>query len=255
MTLSTARRSAFGAILVLMSTLVLTSCVSPHDNAGADQQIVVSCPAKPIASTTAIDVTGSFQSEAINAANLEAIAAEVRRTVLCGGHLRVFAFASSTGATVMIFDADLLVDAPTEKARARKADKLADETMATITEQYELALREITGNGSDPLSMLTLLQQSNALNPDHTLVNQLITDGVITVGVDPTVAPNAEAARDLADQQLVPSLAGAELSIVGIGKQSTGELPSSVIANLTAFWEKVCLNTGAAKCHVSIDGR
>lgn len=255
MTPPTVRGSALGAALVLASTLLLASCTSGHGTAGADQQIAASCPSRSIASTTGIDVTGSFHSDAVKATTLEAIRAEVRRTAICGGHLRVFAFASSTGATAMLYDGDLLVEAPTENARLRKAGKVADQIMATITEQYELALTGVTGTGSDPLGMLTLLAQSNALYPDHELSNLLVTDGVITVGIDPTAVPDAAAARVLADQQTVPSLAGAEVSIVGIGKQGTGELPSSVIANLTAFWEQVCQNAGAAACHVSTEGR
>ena len=255
MALSTVRRSVFGVALVLSATLMLASCASTQGAPRADQSNAGSCPAEPIASTSALDVTGSFQSEAMNAANLEVIAAEARRTALCGGHLRVFAFASSTGATVMLFNGDLLVEAPTENARLRKVEKLTNQTMAIITEQYELALEGVTGNGSDPLSMLRLLEQSNTLYPDHALVNQLITDGVITVGIDPTGVPDAEAARALADKQAVSSLAGVELSIVGIGKQGTGELPSSVIANLTAFWEQICQNTGASSCSVSTEGR
>lgn len=255
MTPPTVRRSALGAALALISTLLLASCTSGHGTAGADAQIAASCPAKPIASTAATDVSGSFQSEALKTATLGAIATEVRRTAICGGHLRVFAFASSTGATAMLYDADLLVDAPTENGRLRKAGKLAAQVMATITEQYELALTGVIGSGSDPLGMLMLFEQINALYPDHELSNLLVTDGVITVGIDPTAVPDIEAARALADQQTVPSLAGAEVSIVGVGKQGTGELPSSVIANLTAFWEQVCQNTSAATCHVSTEGR
>jgi hypothetical protein len=186
---------------------------------------------------------------------MNAVSGEVRRIAICGGHVRVFAFASSTGATAMLYDGDLQVDAPTENAKLRKAGKLADETTASISEQYDAALTGVAGIGSDPLGMLSLLAQSNALYPEYTLVNQLVTDGVITIGIDPTGVPDAGAARVLADQQAVPSLAGANVSIVGVGKQGRGELPSSVVANLTAFWEQVCTNTGAAGCHVSTEGR
>lgn len=255
MTPSTVRVRALGAALILSSSLALASCAGGHSPGGGDQQIAASCPSMPIASTTGTDVTGSFISEAIKDSNLESIAAEVRRTAICGGHLRVFAFASSTGATATLFDGDLDVAAPTENARLRKAGKLADQTMAAIAEQYDLALTTVTGHGSDPLGMLTLFAQTNALYPDHALTNQLITDGVITVGIDPTNVPNPEAARSLADQQPVPSLAGVAVSIVGIGKQGTGELSTSTIANLTAFWEQVCQNTGASQCSVSTEGQ
>lgn len=256
MTSPTVRRGALSAALILASTLVLASCASSgHGSTAGDAQIAASCPDKPIASTTAIDVSGSFQSDTVKTTAMDAVNAEVRRVAICGGHLRVFAFASSTGATAMLYDGDLQVDAPTENAQLRKAGKLADETTASISEQYDAALTGVTGNGSDPLGMLNLLAQSNALYPEHTLVNQLVTDGVITIGIDPTGVPDTEAARVLADQQAVPSLAGADVSIVGIGKQGTGELPSAVIVSLTAFWEQVCTNTGAAACHVSTEGR
>lgn len=255
MTLSTVRGRGIRAALLLTSGLALASCTGSHGTAGADQQIVASCPSNPVASTVGLDVSGSFQSDLAKTAAMDTVAAEVRRAVLCGGHVRVFTFASSTGATVMLYDGDLLVEAPTENARLRKASKLADQTTATISEHYDAALMNMTGNGSDPLGMLTLLQQANALYPEHALVNVLLTDGVNTIGVDPTAVPDADAARALADQQPVPELSGADVSIVGIGKQGTGELSSSVITNLTAFWEQVCHNTHAAQCHVSTEGR
>lgn len=254
MTFLTVRYAAFGTALALTSSLLLASCASGH-GAAADPQIAAACPATPIASTTAVDVTGSFQSDAVKAVALDAIATEVRRTAICGGHLRVFAFASSTGATMTLYDGDLVVAAPTENARLRKAGKLADQTLTTITEQYDRALTGITGNGSDPLGMLTLFQQTNAAYPDHVLTNLLVTDGALNIGIDPTSVPDANAARALADEQQVPDLSGVELSIIGIGKQGTGELPSSVIANLTAFWDQICRNTGASTCHVSTEGR
>ncbi|WP_033106695.1 hypothetical protein [Microbacterium profundi] len=255
MTLSTVRCTAFGAALALTSVLLLASCAGAHGTAEADQQLAASCPAKSIASTTAIDVSGSFQSDSVHTGTLDAIAIEVRRTAICGGHLRAFAFASSTGATMMLYDGDLIVDAPTENAQLRKAGKLADQTLATITEHYDRALTDVTGYGSDPLGMLALFQQTNTAYPGHALTNVLVTDGALNIGIDPTSVPNADAARALADQQQVPDLSGAELSIIGIGKQGTGELPSSVIANLTAFWEQICRNTGASTCHVSTEGR
>ncbi len=86
--------------------------------------------------------------------------------------------------------------------------ELADQTTATISEHDDAALMNMTGNGSDPLGMLTLLQQANALYPEHALVNVLLTDGVNTIGVDPTAVPDADAARALADQQPVPELSG-----------------------------------------------
>lgn len=63
MTPPTVRGSALGAALVLASTLLLASCTSGHGTAGADQQIAASCPSRSIASTTGIDVTGSFHSD------------------------------------------------------------------------------------------------------------------------------------------------------------------------------------------------
>lgn len=257
MTLKTIRRAAVGAAATLAASVALVACTTATDRGSpsSGHETIASCPSNGIATTIGTDATGSGLSAEKKAADLAIIANHVRRTALCGGHLGVFAFASSTGSTVTVFDDDLQVKAPTDNARNRKAEKLAEHTIATITENYDSALANVSGSGTDILGMLTLLQQANAQFPDFTAENVLLTDGWTNIGVDPTTVVDTAAARALADQQTVPDLSGASLKIIGIGKQAEGELPSAVIANVTAFWEQICANTNAASCQVSTEGR
>lgn len=256
MTLKTLRRAAVGTAITLAISATLAACTTAGTSSpSSDRAMAANCPSAGIATAIGTDTTVSGQSAEKKAMDLAVIANQVRRTAVCGGHLTVFAFASSTGSTATVFDGDLYVDAPTENAKIRKAGKLAEQTIATIAENYDSALASVSGSGTDVLGMLTLLQQANAQFPDLVAENVLLTDGWTNIGVDPTTVVDADAARTLADQQTVPDLTGASLRIIGIGKQAQDELPSTVIANLTAFWEQICANTNATSCQVSTVGR
>lgn len=257
MTLSTVRRTALSAAVVLTVATALAACSGSGATHAPDltADSLKTCPAVGIATSIGADFTSSTFSEATKSSHMAVIANHVNRTALCSGRVYVFAFASSIGATVTIFDGELHVDAPTDNARIRKAEKLAAQTIATITSNYDSALSSVSGAGTDALGMLTLLQQANEQFPDLEADNVLLTDGQTNIGIDPTSVPDAEAARALADEQAVPDLSGASLKIIGIGKQASGELPSTVIANLTAFWEQICQNTNATSCTVSTEGR
>lgn len=250
----TIRRALTTSAVAIATTLVIASCTgipaSPHASDEA-----MDCPPNDLVTSIGVDVTGSHHSDAVKVANMDVIAQHVRRTAICGGTVSVFAFASSMGATVPIFDGTLTVDAPTQNAKQRKAEQLAEQAIDTINANYDTALAGITGSGTDVIGMLTLFQQKAARYPDATAHHVLLTDGLQNVSVDPTTATSVEAAQELADQQRVPDLSGAELTIVGIGRQAQGELPSTVIENVTAFWERICQNTQAATCRVSTDGR
>lgn len=257
MTSLTVRRAAAVAALTLAATATFAACTgtSGAGNRQSDEQIAAACPSSPIATTIGIDGTGSYQSKKAKAENLRIISGFVRRTAICGGHLRVFGFASSTGGTVPLFEGDLQADAPTDNAKLRKAGKLADQTLQTITDQYDPAFANLAGSGSDILGMLTLLQQANAQYPDHTPVDLLLTDGLTNIGADPTTVTTPDAATSLADAQRAPDLTGAEVSVIGIGREASGEIPSAVIENVTVFWQRICENTHAASCQISTEGK
>lgn len=247
------RRRGASAALVLAGLAALSACSG--DGFSTAPQALASCPDPGVLSVIGIDVTASGHDEASKARNLGLVERRIDRTALCGGHASVFMFASSSGATSMVFDGDLRVDAPTENARARKAEKLADEAMKSIHISYDAALAGTSGTGTDVLGMLPLFEQAGAQFPDLTAEYLLSTDGLTNVSVDPTTAADADAARTLADQQSVPDLSGASLQIVGIGKLASGEVPSATVAAVTAFWEQVCQNTGASTCQVSTEGQ
>jgi len=257
MTSNTLRRT-FTAALTLATLTVLAACssIAIGGRTATDAEVAKSCPASGgLTTEIGIDGSVSHNSEAIKKINLAVIGDQVRATAICGGHLRVFGFASSTGQTVTLYDGQLNSLAPTDNAHYRQADKLTEQVSGQISQDYDHVLNGLTGTGSDPLGMLTVLQQAAAQAPASTLNGILLTDGLQNIGIDATTATNNASAKALADSVSVPTLKHADITIVGIGRQAQGEIPSSMIENVTTFWERVCQRTQAASCQVSTDGR
>ncbi|MBN9631194.1 MAG: hypothetical protein J0I18_11355 [Actinobacteria bacterium] len=255
MTHHTLSRGTAAALLAAILAS-LAGCSASGGRTNIDDDLSKTCPASAgLTTEIAIDGSGSDRSNEIRTVNLAVIADETRKTALCGGHLRVFGFASSTGQTVAFYDGDLNASAPTANAHFRKADKLAQQVEAQIESRYDAALNELRGTGSDIFGMLALLQQAAEQSPADTLNGVVLSDGLQNIGFDPTSAASEASASAMADAADVPNLSGASLTIVGIGRQAEGELPSTTIQNVTAFWKRVCQRTKAATCSVSTDWR
>lgn len=255
MTPSTLRRLTAATTAVLLSLSAHSACSAPGGQLGTDRRTAESCPAAGINMQVGIDGTGSFRSAVLKESNLREIASAVRTVAICGGHLRVFGFASSSGQTVTVYEDDLSVDAPTDNARARKAGKLADDTTAHIAERYDDALNQLTGAGTDVIGMLALLADAKAQAPVAELYGVLLTDGLTNIGIDPTSAHSAEEASALAAQVAVPDLSGASIRMVGVGRQADSELSSTTIEILKAFWTEVLARTGADPVLVVTEGQ
>lgn len=257
MTHHTLRRRTLAAALVLTTLAGLAACSSTlPGRLGQDQQIAAQCPGSgKLASYVLVDGTGSTRSAQIEKINLQAITRVVRETAICSGRLTVAGFGSSSGDTVPIYDGVLDATKPTENATLRAADKLTEQVRQQITAAYDPALNSLVQSRTDVNGLLPLIAQQKAQLARYTLHVVLLTDGLTNIGVDPTAAASTDAAKELADQVPVPNLSGVTVTIAGIGREAVGEIPSTVVANVTAYWQRICERSKATSCTVVTDWR
>ena len=257
MTHNTLRRRTLTAALALTTLAGVAACSSTQPGQlGQDQQIAAHCPASgKLASYVLVDGTGSARSAKIEKINLQAITRVVRETAICSGRLTVSGFGSSSGDAVSIYDGELDATKPTENATLRAADKLTEQVMQQITAAYDPALNSLIQSGTDVNGLLPLIAQQKAQLARYTLHVVLLTDGLTNIDVDPTAAASTETAKTLADLVPVPDLSGVTVTIAGIGREAVGEIPSTVVANVTAYWERICERSKATSCTVVTDWR
>lgn len=240
--------------LILVGT-ALAGCSSASGQLGEDLATLRSCPEAGYNTQIGVDGSPSARSAESRERNLAKIESAVGVTALCGGTLRVFSFTSSSGQTTTMYQGSLSIDASTDNAKVRKANKLTESIMAETTTNYDSALDALTGSGTDVIGMLDLLRDARAQAPEAHLYGLLLTDGASNVGgVDPLAAGSTVEAEALADQIPVPDLSDAQIEVVGVGHQATGELPSSMIENLRAFWKRLLSRTGASSVLVVTEG-
>lgn len=238
------RLAAASFAAVTIAALALTSCGTDAMSAGSEN-----CPNAPLRSTVFPDVTGSSFTGQIEDEYESAISRVASRTAACSGDLWVATFGDSSGQTVTLLEQSFLVEAPTENAQRRKREKLAEEAAATVQDRFAEAAANTSASATDILGLLRLAAENKAQHPDAAHELLVLTDGFTNVGVDPAAAASTEAAIALADQVAVPDLSGVKLAFAGIGR-TTSTVPSSVIEQVTAFWERVCERTNADSCTV-----
>ncbi|MGW4844873.1 hypothetical protein [Nocardia brasiliensis] len=221
---------------------------------------LATCPnGMRLASRAAIDVSGDMRRIAGDAGRLDPIRQLVELTVICGGHLRIEAFAGSSAATSALYDGDVDLPGATENARLRRAPGVVDEVMTTVTKNLPVAAARLPENGTDIVAQLGLsAEYKQQLDPDgskYQLRLVITTNGLQTEQVtltDPALTEST--ARTLAQQVQAPNLMGADVLLAGIGK-TAGPAPSTRIVDaVKAFHQQVCKNTGAAHCTVVTDG-
>ncbi len=239
------------AVCALSAALTLTACSSTNANTTTDQTILAACTTnKQVAADVEIDGSGSSSGDAITTERLAITADVVRRTAICGGHLMVRAFSVSSGATVTIYDGDLSLPGATDNARLRRVDKLVQGVMGKITAKYSAALAALPGGGSDITSVYRLAGEYAAqLGDTYQLHLYVLTDGLNNIGTDlqsPVLTP-AQAA-DLAATVNVPALPGASITVAGLGRVDGDPAPSSLVEGLVAFYNALCVKTGAKTC-------
>ncbi len=239
------------AVCALSSTLALTACSSLSAPTTPDKAILAACGAdKQVAADVEIDGSGSSSGDTIATERLAITADVVRRTAICGGHLLVRAFSASSGATVTIYDGDLTLTGATDNARLRRVDALVKKVMAEITTKYGDAIAALPGGGSDITSVYRLAgEYATQLGDGYQLHLYVLTDGLNNIGTDltsQTLTP--EQATDLASTVNVPTLPGSSITVAGLGRIDGNPAPSALVEGLVAFYDALCVKTGATTC-------
>lgn len=249
------------AALAVATSLVLTAgCGSTPTigDLGHAEHVAASCPTdgRKIAAFIASDESGSRRGMTAQPAQLQVIRDEAERTAICGGHLRVMLFAGST-VGIPVFDGDLKLDGATANARLRKAPRVVDDVMGQINDALPAAQSQLPDGATDVVGQLppgaeyvSQLSAGGKFRLDETI----LTDGIQTAGRDLEDPALTELqATDLAGTFTVPDLTGAQVRLIGIGRQADGSLlPTPYVAALKAFHTAVCRRTQAT-CTVVTD--
>jgi hypothetical protein len=239
------------AVCALSAALALTACSSLIGSPTPDQATLAACtPIKQVAADDEIDGSGSSSGDTIATERLAITADIARHTAICGGHLLVRAFSSSSGATVTIYDGDLSLPGATEIARLRRVDSLVAKVMGSIKAKYNSAIAALPDGGSDITSVYRLAgEYASQLGSGYQLHLYILTDGFNNIGTDLTSSVHTpKQTTDLAKTVNVPALPGASITVAGLGHIAGDPAPSEMVDGLVAFYNAVCAKTGAKTC-------
>jgi hypothetical protein len=214
------------------------------------------CQGRPLNGIAFDDLSGSDQDwTGLRDNRLRAIQDQAMRVAACTGTVKAVGFSHSVTDTVALGAATFEQARGTDNARYIAADKRVGSYVKDVTATLGQPSRLATG-GTDVLGMLTLAQQfaSQVRGPLDVLV---LTDGIqvspgLVMGDGYTTT---RAATDAAAVP-VPTLSGATVRIVGVGRvggSGSNQPTSERTAAVTAFWQAVCARTGAAHCQVVSD--
>lgn len=114
--------------IAAVALLALTGCTTSAAPVSSAE-----CPDAPLRSIALIDVTSSSLS---GIGDYEtAISRVTQRTAVCSGDLWVATFGESSGQTVTLLEQSFQVEAPTENAKRRKREQLAEEVAPTVRDK------------------------------------------------------------------------------------------------------------------------
>ncbi|OZC91798.1 hypothetical protein CH254_04790 [Rhodococcus sp. 06-412-2C] len=242
-----------------MATTFATGCSVINPTSG-EHPGSTDCPQAPAAFKAAIDISGSRSSVPLTDSENAAVQGLVRRTLLCGGNAEVSAFSGSVATTVPLYSGELHLDGATDNARLRREPEATDGVMTQIHQNIADAVTAPPRSaGTDVLGQLGLIgeygQQLNNGSGPSNLVGLIVTDGEDTDQLNfanPTLTSTSAVA--VADAAIVPDLSGAQLTIIGIGKSSSGAPAATVhVDAVKAGWNRICERTNAAECTVVTD--
>lgn len=245
--------------LAIASLAALTACGIPTQatgQLGQDQATLAACSGMRLASMVSVDVSGTGRDQSIADQHLKAISAVVRRTAICGGHLRVTAFSGTSATTLELDDGELQLAGATDIARLRKVPALVEETMAIIGQGYQAALTAPPqGGGTDVTGQYRLAAEYAAqLGNGYRLDFFLLTDGFQNIGTGAIDhALDADEAKALAQRVSVPSLKGASVTVAGLGRVAGNPPSSDMVEGLVQFYDALCARTDAAECRSVTD--
>ncbi|MEV8439055.1 hypothetical protein AB0425_16900 [Actinosynnema sp. NPDC051121] len=248
------RRHMTIPMVATLTAAIFSACggaPSPHAEFAANQQLLATCdPAKLPASLVEIDGTGSSASDAITAERMTAIESIATRTAVCSGHLRIIVFSASSTATTVLFDGDLKQPGATDNARLRRVPEGVKGVMETVRSSYSSTVATLPQGASDIQAQYRLAAEwKQQLGGNYTLNLVILSDGFQNVGVDLAAkALSADEAKALADRVAVPNLAGASVTVAGLGRIAKGTPPSAVVEGLVHYYDALCAKASAAKC-------
>lgn len=247
-------RRAHVVTFVTALVLLLTACGitgQASGELGVGQQILATCPDARLASKVDVDVSGSARTTDLAAERTAIIEDVARRTAICGGHLRVTAFSSTSAETITLYDGDLVVPGATDIARLRRVPEVVETVMAQVVPAYDAVLSAPPSQGgTDILAQYRLGQEYlSQLGEDYELNLVILTDGFQTTGrgiVDRALT--AAEASALASQITTPDLTNASITVAGLGRVA-GQAPTTdVVDGLVAFYDALCAQSHATSC-------
>lgn len=215
---------------------------------GELKSVAGTCPANAhLAAYVAWDARRALRGPHIAAVRLDSLENTAEKVAACGGSLRVVAFGPTAASTARLYDGQLRPRGATENARLLRVPELAAQVRGRVERALPGALAELSGRGADPLSQFTAAEQFRSqLGPGYALHVVIETSGVVR-GFDAATA-------DVATNEAVPNLQGADVVVAGLGKAGRGApTPSAVVEALRRFYARICERTHASSCLVITD--
>lgn len=246
------RRWAAGAGLgVVAASLAACGQGGTTGDLAAGQQVHDACHGKPVAALVAFDVSGSMAAPQLSAERQQMVTDAAERVAVCGGHLRVQVFSTSSARTGTLYDQTLTPSGATETARIRRSMKDAHAAVDTVKRNYSGEPGQLSPDGSDILGTYLLAGEYFGQLGDGygAKVFMVSTDGFATSGVQISgQAMDKAQATALAAKANVLSLPGVEVTVAGLGKVNDTPPDTAVVAGLTDFYDAVCAKTHAVSC-------
>ncbi|GAA0993434.1 hypothetical protein [Subtercola frigoramans] len=252
-----AHGQAAAPVLKILTSLTLLAGLAGCSSATTgiladDQKILDGCPkGQQLASIIEIDGTSSGRSTTSDTERLSIVQEITTRTVICGGHLTISAFSSSSGSTSTIFDGDVSVAGETDIAKLRRVPDAVDQVMTEVKANYGKSLAELPEDGSDIIGIYRVAAEQKLQLGDHyKMAETILTDGEQNVGginLDTDVLTK-DTAVELARSIPMPQLPDVDITVAGIGRVAGDPLPSSKIEALIDFYDALCAQTGASSC-------
>ncbi len=259
-TQSTSRRRRRAAALAVGGSILASAC----GLAGPASTYDYACPTNSkgeeadLATLSFLDLSGSGQDLNILGERLDLLQVELERVADCDGRATVIGFTSSTAAHQVLFDHHFDLEGATEIARdLNLPDEIAD-AMAKIGFEAQKAIEELPSDATDANTIFVLGSEFATAHADADTVVEIygFTDGINTTGdANLNVAGlDNEAAIELADYLTPTDLSDVDtLTIRGIGKVAgDAQPPTDYVSAVRAHWQRVCDNSGATTCTITI---
>jgi hypothetical protein len=248
------------AVVISAVLASLTACTAPAPGVlGDNQQILSSCPKNAkLATLLDADESGSRLSAVTTAQDQAIIESEATRTAVCGGHLTITMFSSSSGSTATVYDDTINIPGATDNARLLQVPDKVKSIMKVVRSRWRGALATLPQAGTDVDGIYRLASEyKQQLGSGYSLKWDVLTDGFNNLGGVDLESPTLSSAQaeELAAQVPVPDLRGASITVAGLGRVAGNPAASSTIDALVTFYDALCARTHAAKCVSVTDWR